>query len=77
MAQEKLRFVSDSDVEDVRSNCLQFYEKAATEVRKKLPYNDVFLSNLTVFAKKNRIIRSKQKILVYPRKEHMPHIKPY
>ncbi|EZA56783.1 SCAN domain-containing protein [Ooceraea biroi] len=37
-------------VTSIRQNCLQFYETAAQEIRKRLPITNIFLKRLEVFA---------------------------
>lgn len=40
------------DVDLIRENCLQFYIKASEQIRNRLPIDDIFLHNVTVFDRK-------------------------
>lgn len=42
--------VPESIINQLRSDCLNFYVKAAEQLRDRLPFDDKFLSDLTVFA---------------------------
>ncbi|CAG5079402.1 Protein of unknown function [Cotesia congregata] len=47
--------VPESIIKQVRNDCLKFLVTASIEIRRRLPIDDPFLSDLTVFAKETTL----------------------
>ncbi|XP_043276026.1 zinc finger protein 862-like [Venturia canescens] len=48
----------NSDINKVRYNCLQFYLRAAQQIRERLPFDNIFLSDLTVLEPETALLDS-------------------